>query len=46
MSPALLDGLLWWSKLADLPPDAGTLVYGGDEAFTRNKVPVRPWFAA
>ncbi len=45
MSPDMLDRLLWWTKLAGLPPDAGTLVYGGDEAFTRNKVPVRPWFA-
>ncbi len=45
MSPDMLDGLLWWTKLAGLPPDVGTLVYGGDEAFTRNKVPVRPWFA-
>jgi len=45
MSPDMLDGLLWWVTLAGLPPDAGTLVYGGNEAFTRNKVPVRPWFA-
>ena len=45
MSPDMLDGLLWWAKLAGVPPDAGTLVYGGTEAFTRNKVPIRPWFA-
>ena len=45
MSPDMLNGLFWWTKLAELPPEAGTLVYGGDEAFTRNKVPVRPWFA-
>lgn len=45
LSSDMLDGLFWWAKLADLPPDAGTLVYGGDEAFTRNTVPVRPWFA-
>ena len=45
LSPDMLDGLLWWMKLAGLPPDAGTLIYGGDEAFTRNKVHVRPWFA-
>ena len=45
MSPDMLDGLLWWVTLAGLPPDAGTLVYGGNDAFTRNKVPVRPWFA-
>jgi hypothetical protein len=45
MSSDMPDGLLWWAKLADLPPEAGILVYGGDEAFTRNTVPVRPWFA-
>ena len=45
MSADMLDRLLWWAKLAGLPREAGTLVYGGDEAFTRNKVPVRPWFA-
>jgi hypothetical protein len=45
MSPDMLDGLFWWTKLAGLPPEAGTLVYGGNEAFTRNKVPVRPWFS-
>jgi predicted AAA+ superfamily ATPase len=45
MSADMLDGLLWWTKLAGLSPDVGTLVYGGDGAFTRNKVPVRPWFA-
>ena len=45
MSPDMLDGLLWWTRLAGSPPDAGTLVYGGDDAFTRNNIPVRPWFA-
>lgn len=45
MSSDMLDGLLWWSRLAGVPPDAGTLVYGGDDSFTRNAVPVRPWFA-
>jgi hypothetical protein len=45
MSTDMLDGLLWWTKIAGLPPDAGTLVYGGTEVFTRNKVPVRPWFS-
>jgi predicted AAA+ superfamily ATPase len=45
MSPDMLDGLLWWAKLAGLPPDAATLIYGGDDAFTRNKVSVRPWFS-
>jgi predicted AAA+ superfamily ATPase len=45
MSPDMLDGLLWWTNLAGLPPDAATLVYGGDEAFKRKNVAVRPWFA-
>ncbi len=45
LSNDMLDGLLWWTKLAGLPPDVGTLVYGGDEAFTRKHVSVRPWFA-
>jgi uncharacterized protein len=45
MSPDMLDGLLWWTNLAGLPPDAATLVYGGDEAFNRRKVAVRPWSA-
>ena len=30
LSSEMLDGLFWWAKLADLPPDAGTLVYGGE----------------
>jgi predicted AAA+ superfamily ATPase len=45
MSVDMLDGLLWWAKLAGLSPDVGTLVYGGEEAFTRNTVSVRPWFS-
>jgi uncharacterized protein len=45
MSPDMLEGLLWWTNLAGLPPDAATLVYGGDEAFTRRNVAVCPWFA-
>jgi hypothetical protein len=45
MSPDMLDGLLWWTKLAGLPPDTATLVYGGTDTFTRTDVAVRPWFA-
>jgi len=45
MSPDMLDGLLWWTKLAGLPPNTATLVYGGNDAFTRADVAVRPWFA-
>jgi hypothetical protein len=45
MSPDMLDGLLWWTKLAGLPPNTATLVYGGTDAFIRKDVAVRPWFA-
>jgi hypothetical protein len=45
LSPDMLDGLLWWTKLAGLPPNTATLVYGGVDAFTRRDVAVRPWFA-
>jgi len=45
MSPDMLDGLLWWTDLAGLPPDVATLVYGGDEIFEQKNVAVRPWFA-
>jgi hypothetical protein len=45
MSPEMLDWLLRWTKLAGLPPNTATLVYGGTEAFTRVDVAVRPWFA-
>jgi len=41
MSHDILDGLLGWTRLAG----AGTLVYGGGEAFTRNNMPACPWFA-
>jgi len=45
MSSDMLDGLLWWTKLAGLPPKTATLIYGGADAFTRTDVAVRPWFA-
>lgn len=43
-STDLLEGLLWWSKLAGVPAGKATLVYAGREGFTRNAVAVRPWF--
>ena len=33
-----------WSELADQPLERSTLVYGGDQAYERNGVAVRPWF--
>lgn len=44
-SPEMLEGLLWWSKIAGVPAGNATLVYAGREAFTRNAFAVRPWFA-
>ena len=38
------EALSRWSELACQPLDRGTLVYGGDQAYLRSKVSVRPWF--
>jgi len=44
-SAEMLEGLLWWTKLAGVPAGSATLVYAGHEAFTRRDIAVRPWFA-
>jgi predicted AAA+ superfamily ATPase len=44
LSGDMLDSLLWWSRLAGQPADTATLIYGGNEGFTRRGVAVRPWF--
>lgn len=41
----MLEGLLWWSKIAGTPATKATLVYAGREAYTRAGVAVRPWYA-
>lgn len=38
------DSLTRWGDLASQPLDRGTLVYGGDQAYQRNGISVRPWF--
>lgn len=45
LSADMLEGLLWWSKVAGVPAGRATLVYAGSDAFTRSGVAVRPWFA-
>ncbi|MHB8893985.1 MAG: hypothetical protein ACYC99_02250 [Candidatus Geothermincolia bacterium] len=44
-SAEMLEGVLWWTKLAGVSAASATLVYAGHEAFTRRDVAVRPWFA-
>ena len=38
------ESLSRWSELAGQPIDRATLVYGGDQAYRRSGVAVRPWF--
>jgi predicted AAA+ superfamily ATPase len=44
VSSAMLDSLRWWTALAGQPTQNATLIYAGNDAFTRNGVAVRPWF--
>ena len=37
--------LTWWSRMAGQDLAKASLIYGGDRAYRRNKVAVRPWFA-
>jgi len=37
--------LEWWSRSAGQPLSRASLVHGGDQAYVRNQVAVRPWFA-
>ncbi len=45
VSPDMLESLRWWCRLAGRPPESATLVYGGSEAYSRERVRVRPWFS-
>jgi uncharacterized protein len=38
------DALARWSKIAGQKLERATLVYGGDQAYVRSGVAVRPWF--
>ena len=37
--------LIWWSKVANQPHHKASLIYGGDQSYSRNEVSVHPWFA-
>ena len=39
-----LDGLKWWTGLKGNPNTGGVLVYGGNEARSREGFEIRPWF--
>jgi predicted AAA+ superfamily ATPase len=41
----MLAGLSWWCGLAGVPVANATLVHGGDEAYERQGIAVRPWCA-
>lgn len=42
---SMLDDLKWWNRLAGRDPDDSTLVYGGQDSYTRNAIRIRPWFS-
>jgi hypothetical protein len=39
------DGLLWWCRLSGSAAEQAVLVYGGDDAYERSGVAVRPWYS-
>lgn len=45
VAPDMLTGLQRWMDLAGQEVQTSTLVYGGSEAYTRQGISVRPWFA-
>ena len=45
VAPGMLAGLQRWTDLAGQDVQTPTLVYGGSEAYTRQGISVRPWFA-
>ena len=46
VAPDMLSGLQRWMDLAGPAVKSPTLVYGGAEAYTRQEISVRSWFAA
>jgi uncharacterized protein len=41
----MFDSLRWWGHLTGEAGLSPTLVYGGTEAYARQKIAVRPWFS-
>jgi len=45
ISNSMFDTLSWWGDLSGTAAGPATLVYGGDDSYTRNGIAVRPWFS-
>lgn len=45
MAREMIESLLWWCRQAGIPAESATLVYGGQDAYDRKSVRVRPWFS-
>jgi len=43
VSTDMFGALRWWSTATGKPLETTTLVYGGDQTFTRSGISVRPW---
>lgn len=41
----MFKGLKWWTYLAGRTAGSPTLVYGGNEAYVRDGIALRPWFS-
>jgi len=41
----MTEGLRWWGRQSGNPQDHALLIYGGEDAATRNGIAVRPWFS-
>ena len=43
VSKSMFDTLKWWSDQAGQKLSDATLIYGGDESYTRDDISIRPW---
>ena len=45
VSRGMFESLEWWCTQSGTAMESATLVYGGNDTFTRKGIAVRPWFA-
>lgn len=45
ISPSMFNDLKWWNKLTANDSANATLVYGGNQNFTQNKINIKPWYS-
>lgn len=45
VSSSMFKDLQWWTRLSGAPAENATLVYGGEQHFTRHQIHVKPWFS-